>query len=949
MKKKSKGYIWLRQSFLGKGTYVKKYWVGQRVGKIYPLLGFREKKDFINSVRVNEKDMNAFTVFRKLKQGDRIDITKLPEGGRTGNMVLGAIMIGIGVFAIATPFGVGLIIAGGLTFATALLTKAPKPRSQVANDPVEKRYETVGAKNEISKSIIPVLLGKTQVTAFYGQYATRWTGDGTATNVYQQYFVPCYNNVEITSEKLGETSLTEFGSKISVQKAYGSSTALFFENIYPKTRNEQLTIDEEDTVDDVVESISTYSGSTDIVFVLTYSKLTDISDFTDKQIKVSGSESGESVVVTVTSDDLVVGVDTYTYTSPTITLDLSGETIVFTNNVTTRQSSAELTEELDCTFTSLNGTVYNLALNSFDFVPNYVIDSTPADTIGIEWIFKFPQGLFYQNPSGGRSPRALYVKCRWKEKDTGTYYDLEDADNIYVRDKDGNKKYGLGSSSTTTYDPITKLITFRSPDNGSNIAEMFYRNIGIDLPKGQYTFEVSYQGFVGGKGDNDFGSVYLDDTHAVIEGNPVLETVLPKVTQIKFTAQAYMKLSGILEQYNFIGESIVNIWDGSNWDTIAASSNPAAVIRFSLLSRLYTPRPMEESQLDNDSFVEFYNYCEKEGFKVGAFITDEKKMHSVIEEILANCRSCLMYTEEGKLGIATDKAKEVSNLLTPHNTLDVKFKYGIGEKPNALRLTYVSDEEYKQQEKTYYYYNKAVWEVPEGTKTIDDYKVIKQAVKYTVKEDNVDKIAAYTLKTTHEKLKEGTCKVNLESLSLGIFDRVLVSNTTGVGQQYSGRVESVTRNVDGDVTSLRLESYIELDNPKNGEYFKMYVRSMSPTSVDTADLEVSSFDIAEKNGRYRDLNLLSPYDDGGIIRGKEAETIIEEEGVYGGDLFDINDAQILDCIVTSIDPEPDLTASISLLETPQEFYVNEYPLYFNSDRAQFNSDDATILETMQQF
>ena len=84
---------------------------------------------------------------------------------------------------------------------------------------------------------------------------------------------------------------------------------------------------------------------------------------------------------------------------------------------------------------------------------------------------------------------------------------------------------------------------------------------------------------------------------------------------------------------------------------------------------------------------------------------------------------------------------------------------------------------------------------------------------------------------------------------------------------------------------------------------------------------MNSFEIEEQDGRFIELTLLTPYDDSDIVKGQGDLTYVSATGYYDGDLFDINDASIHECVITDIRPQQDLTATIIATETPEEFYT----------------------------
>lgn len=71
-----------------------------------------------------------------------------------------------------------------------------------------------------------------------------------------------------------------------------------------------------------------------------------------------------------------------------------------------------------------------------------------------------------------------------------------------------------------------------------------------------------------------------------------------------------------------IYESIVPIWDGTDWDTMAASRNPAALALDVLRNADNFVFALPDSKIDWDSWQDFYEHCDDEGLTFDGLISD---------------------------------------------------------------------------------------------------------------------------------------------------------------------------------------------------------------------------------------------------------------------------------------------------------------------------------------
>ncbi len=1068
--KKSKGYIWLSRKCLNDNNLEKQYFVGKSIYGYLRNHGFQGRKEMLENVRYNEKPLRKRDLFKCFKNNDRIEVVYTPKGGSDlGDFLFDAILVVVGTIVSFVPGGQAIgwnLIYAGITSATAKLL-TPTPRQQEIENSKQKdaRSQITGASNTISKSIIPVIFGKTKQTFFYGQNYYRNTGDGNSSNNLYQYVIAGYNNLTIDNLQLGDTPLSDFGTNVSVETKQ-DGTDIQLDNILVNYKEEQLTIDETTIIDEQYsETLAMGIGIANLT--IKYSPLTNINFFSDKKININAT-LGDSINFEVTKDNITIiyknkyddmtgvstpsGNNTYggatswqmfdnsmsnfetstgyrlrnniekvdravlsmkagtydfdiVYTEdvlPTAGSDVSllnytiletktgevfteaekktydinvpitatawginingdvyylnGETIdryeyyinrtfntggsvlgtrsavTLKNIEDTRKSSLEKQEFLT---SNVSGEITltipmildNDGFNKFEGDPVTIYDTSPKNTIDMNFVFSYPQGFYQQNNDATKTGKTSEQFILYKTKGSSSYLNLDTANAIYVKKIDGTKLYlinnGLGyysnPNTTTAFNSNTGQVLMSSPSDNNVVDELFFRNIGIEVDSNQYTYNVRSNVFLGGKGSKDLGSVYLSEINCKVDGKAINPDILDKLTQIRLEATAYKKLSGSLQQFNGIVSSKIPNWNGLNWDTIEYTSNPASVIRYLITDSLANPRADSIDIIDNDSFVEFWQFCEDSGYYANGSITSGQKILSTIQSILDNCQATLT-GYNGSLGISIDKEKNPTGMITPHNSWNLGLNYSIGRKTNALRFIYVDEEDYLEHELTLYYWSDgSIEETPEAGKTDLDYEIVKNTVDYTYNKQHVINVGKYKLKTTQERIVEAVFNVNLESLAFRLNDKVKLSDTSNTGRQFSGRIKSVIRDGSNFITGFNLYSSVDLPTPENGNY-KIYIRSIEDFGDGTGQLKINSLEISNQDEKTNSISLLTPFDDGGIIKGQGKLLYVKSSGWYDGDLFDINDSRILDMTITDIKPTKDLTATITALETPTGFF-----------------------------
>ena len=167
-----------------------------------------------------------------------------------------------------------------------------------------------------------------------------------------------------------------------------------------------------------------------------------------------------------------------------------------------------------------------------------------------------------------------------------------------------------------------------------------------------------------------------------------------------------------LKKINIITHGIARTWDGTAWSTEkTATRNPAAWALEILTSDSHPASKYNDSEIDLDSFGEFYEYCENPTgsteqdhlkYYFDWVITQNTKKSDVINYIMESTDACMYHDISGKLAIAIDKPKENAlAVYNPQNIIDIQNKKTFGRRTDALRIKWVNSNDDLFQEDTY--------------------------------------------------------------------------------------------------------------------------------------------------------------------------------------------------------------------------------------------------------
>ena len=877
---------------------------------------------------LNGKPLKPWHIFQN---GDVIEIYERPEGIFTS---IGAVLlafIGGDLAASAAITGLAATITGiaavggavaAVGFGVASLFRGGGGGSTQAKEySSSTQPELRGASNDISDGCLPVLFGKIQQTPSYGQLPYRLVVDGASTNKYRQYFVANYNNVVYSDFKLGETPRTDYSiDYLNIWTANGTSNFIGFDNVKAVNVDEELSYNPDETVNQNAHYDYNQQIDSDYItinYTLQFSNV-DLSKWTNKTFQQltrvnQGGQKNLTTNITITSSMLTnQGNGTYTYNG-SITYEKGGllddnfSEIIYTNfapTSDTRGNSTESTNELDALYVSetisaegfSETQTLNLSINRYKGTVSEVVLTSPENTTDIDVIISFPSGLFHQENNGSRTSRSVVVEIMYKQGD-GAYIPFTQGTQLYIRDINGNKQ-PLSSSSTTV---SGANMTVQSPSNMDVADQLFFRPIGFTLPSaGKYTVRVRSADYAD-KTNYDLGYPRCAEIQFYVSGDVLDESILPSVNQIAFEATAYKGLSGTIKKFNYIGEARIPVWNGTDWNTISESENPAAIIRYLLTDSLANPRPISPDLIDNDSLVMLYNWCEQEGYKADGIVSEATKTMDVINEILKNCQGAMIPLLNGKHTFAIDgNEKTPKGMFNQHNSWDFTWSPTLGRQTEAIRASFTDSEDYTQDEVTVYWYDGAVHnEIKAGT-TDADYLLVKKDLKYVTDRASVIKSITYELLCTQTKRNNFEFSVNLEALNMTLLDRVYVSNSANMQNESTGLIKRVLTD-NGNITGFELYSDIEIPTDA-----KIIIRSLD---YEAQEPVINIYDVT--NEGLTNIVEIAPIANTGVIKGAGEIQGLEDKWHYDGDLFTLGQDTIYDCVITDIKYNEDCTATIT--------------------------------------
>lgn len=364
--------------------------------------------------------------------------------------------------------------------------------------------------------------------------------------------------------------------------------------------------------------------------------------------------------------------------------------------------------------------------------------------------------------------------------------------------------------------------------------------------------------------------------------------------RIKATDQ----LNGIIDEINCEGTLKTYTYKGEGtgpdaWEQ-KETTNPASAILYLLLDPYANPRPISKDKIVWSEFEAFYAFCKEKGYECNAWVSTDHTIADIIGYI-ATTNQASVRSSGGKIGIVIDTAHpSPTQLFTPRNAWDFREEDNLDGTTDTLKVKFVD------ASCGYVEVERYVSVDDDGTVTLD---------KADTSQDNITEMVLFGVTSATQAARIGkvrllemrnryrtfTWSCDLEGLLCMPGDMVLLEHDTFLLGSGEGRVTHVIRDEEGRVTSIHLDSRIDLPA---GNSYGITIRNAQAITravpVEAAGKRTSVMRIAQP--------AVFPVEDGDLVAvgvaGKEAREVL----------------------VSSIERNDDMSCKITAVDYAQECY-----------------------------
>ena len=241
-----------------------------------------------------------------------------------------------------------------------------------------------------------------------------------------------------------------------------------------------------------------------------------------------------------------------------------------------------------------------------------------------------------------------------------------------------------------------------------------------------------------------------------------------KCTRLGIRVAANANTSGNLDAFSIITRACARTWNGSAWTRKRTpTSNLAAWVLEIMTSSKHAPSKYEDSELDLETFGEWYNYCQTQGFRADGVICRPTKKKSIIETLCRNGNAALVFNPmTGKIEVAIDNGRDYSIALLNSDTIQtISTTKEFKRKTTGKKVTYVNKDEDYDADSVIFMRDGEAYDPQTDTLT-------QTALEYITTYQHAYKYAWRQMAEEMAQPRVATVKVGREAAYYPIFSRV---------------------------------------------------------------------------------------------------------------------------------------------------------------------------------
>lgn len=255
-------------------------------------------------------------------------------------------------------------------------------------------------------------------------------------------------------------------------------------------------------------------------------------------------------------------------------------------------------------------------------------------------------------------------------------------------------------------------------------------------------------------------------------------------------------------------------WNGTEWsEEKSATRNAAAWVLEVLTSDTHTPSRKDDSEIDLESFGDFYEYCETNGIHTDLVLTQGDTKENVLKKLLDASNATLYRSIYGKLAVAIDDVKDNAiAVLNQQNIISFSAEKDMTRVMDGYRVKFTDAGTWKEDSKVFMRdgsdYDEtdtdlSIEEIEISSFTADSTKGdYKQVFEHVRRKLNADILRAHSF----------SIEIGQEGYFFPLYSRVKIQHPALCVGLGSSTIKSVIEDEEGNITGLELYSPVIWDS-----------------------------------------------------------------------------------------------------------------------------------------
>lgn len=411
------------------------------------------------------------------------------------------------------------------------------------------------------------------------------------------------------------------------------------------------------------------------------------------------------------------------------------------------------------------------------------------------------------------------------------------------------------------------------------------RSVRFRVTRGQYSVgiaRITVDDQSDTSGDNQsttFEDSYLVSVRSIRYETPLTETGLALVA---VRAQANEQLNGVIDNFNCTVQRLLPVWNGATWSSPQSTRNPAWAF-CDVLRGAGNARPLDDDRIDLDTILAWAQACDSAGLTFDGVLAERSSVWEVLQEIAATGFASPT-VRDGKFSVIHDTTRDTPvQHFSPRNSWGLRVQRLFGDLPHALVVRFPNAATLHQADEITVYDDGYTAETATRFETLD--------LPFTTSASLAWKAGRRYLATARLRPRIISIETDFEFLICERGDLIRVSHDVMLVGLGAARVASLTTDGGGNLTDVTLDAPFTMASASYGLRFRRATGATLLVAVDTVPGDTATF------------TLTTPITSGDPM---PAVGDLAFFGEYG--------SESIECLVRSIEPRADLTATLTLVD-----------------------------------